>query len=145
MENFALEGGYCTVSLFGLGRHWDLHSFARLARFSYEPARRAAFLEWVAPAMANAWGDPANRAKGCRLVFDKVGFLRVGMGEPGLASPDESMLADVSKVVPGEGAYRWKDRWGEQDPFRLLFRFESGRTIEVESESVRLEPVEEPD
>jgi hypothetical protein len=145
LENFILEGGFTGTTLFGLGRHWDLHSFAETRSVRYEPRTRTLALEWSVPAMPNPWGSPGNRARGCRLVFEGVVSLRMTDLDPGAPAQDDAVVADVSRVVPGEAAYSWIEKGGEPDIFRLLFRFQSGRKIEVDAERARLEPIEGPE
>lgn len=142
LENFILEGGFSGTTLFGLGHHWDLHSFAETRLVRFEPKTGSLAIEWTVPAMVNAWGSQGNRARGCRLVFENVVFLRVTDTDAGARPEDDAIVADVSRVVPGEAAYSWIEKSADPERFRLLFRFQSGRKIEVESQRARLEPIE---
>ena len=142
LENFILVRGFTGTTLFGLGRHWDLHSFAETRCVRYEPRMRALTIEWSVPAMVNPWGSPGNRARGCRLLFESVVSLLMTDHDPDASLADDMIIADVSRVIPGEAAYNWVEKGAEAEGFRLRFRFQSGRKIEVESERVRLEPIE---
>jgi hypothetical protein len=144
LENFIVVGGFTGTTLFGLGRHWDLHSFAETRSVHFEPRTRMLTLEWGVPGMVNPWGSPGNRARGCRLLFENVLSLRVTDSDPGASPADDVIVADVSRVLPGEAAYSWMEKGAEPERFRLRFRFQSGRKIEVESERARLEPIEGP-
>jgi len=144
LENFIVVGGFAGTTLFGLGRHWDLRSFAETRYVRFEPKDRLLVIEWSVPSMPNAWGSPGNRASGCRLVFENVVALGMTDRDPGASFELEATLADVARVVPGEGAYDWIQKGTEPERFRLRLRFANGRTIEVESERVRLEPIEDP-
>lgn len=145
LENFILEGGFTGTTLFGLGRHWDLHSFAETRLVRFEPRSRTLAMEWSVPVMVNPWGSPGNRARGCRLLFENVASLRMTDHDPEAQLTDDAIVADVSRVLPGEAAYFWMEKGAEPERSRLRFRFQSGRKIEVESENVRLEPIEEPE
>ena len=145
LENFIVVGGFAGTTLFGLGRHWDLHSFAETRSVHFDPETRSLVIEWAVPAMPNPWGSAGNRARGCRLVFESVLSLTMTDRDPDAPPESESTLAEVSRVVPGEAAYNWIEKGAEPERFRLRFRFESGRRIEVESEGVRLEPVDAPE
>ena len=142
LQNFILEGGFSGTTLFGLGRHWDLHSFAEARSILFDPRARTLAVEWAVPSMPNPWGSPGNRACGCRLVFEGVLALQMTDREAEASPEADAILTEVSRVVPGEAAYSWIEKGAEPERFRLRFRFESGRTLEVESESVRLEPLD---
>ena len=142
LDNFIVEGGFTGTTLFGLGRHWDLRSFAELCALRFEPKERVLVMEWSVPAMVNPWGSPGNRARGCRILFEGVGFLRMTPQEPDAGLDDDVRVADVARIVPGESAWSWVEKGAETERFRLLFRFQSGRKIEVESDVARLEPIE---
>jgi len=142
LENFILEGGFTGTTLFGLGRHWDLHSFAETRSLRFEPRARTLAMEWTVPVMVNPWGSSGNRARGCRLVFENVVTLRMTESDPAASVADDATIADVSRIFPGEAVYSWMEKGAEPERFRLRFRFQSGRKIEVESERARLEPIE---
>jgi hypothetical protein len=145
LENFILVGGFTGTTLFGLGRHWDLHSFAETRSLRFEPMARTLAMEWTVPVMVNPWGSPGNRARGCRLVFENVVALRMTESDPAASLADDATIADVSRIFPGEAVYNWIEKGAEPERFRLRFRFQSGRKIEVESERARLEPIEGPE
>jgi len=145
LENFILVGGFTGTTLFGLGRHWDLHSFAETRSVRFEPKSHALVIEWSVPAMVNPWGSPGNRARGCRLFFENVVSLRMTDHDTDASLADDAIVADVSRVFPGEAAYSWIEKGAEPERSRLRFRFQSGRKIEVESDRVRLEPIEGPE
>ena len=97
LENFIVEGGFTGTTLFGLGRHWDLHSFAETRSLHYEPKTRTLVLEWSVPEMANPWGSPGNRARGCRLLFENVVSLRMTDIDPDASPADDGVIAEVGR------------------------------------------------
>lgn len=145
LENFILVGGFTGTTLFGLGRHWDLHSFAETRSVLFDPKTHTLVIEWSVPSMVNPWGSPGNRARGCRLFFENVVSLRMTDHDPDASLADDAIVADVSRVFPGEAAYNWIEKGAEPERSRLRFRFQSGRKIEVESDRVYLEPIEGPE
>jgi hypothetical protein len=53
---------------------------------------------------------------------------------------NEITLSAVSKSVPGETEFRFKDKWDAGEPFYLLFTMVSGRSIEIDADTVELVP-----
>lgn len=73
------------------------------------------------------------------MLFRTVTYLHMEGGDS--ADPtrnNDRTLAGVSKGVPREPTYRFKDAWEEGEPFHLVFQFINGREIELGSESVEL-------
>ena len=54
---------------------------------------------------------------------------------------EDVCVSAISKIVPDttQGIeYRTRRTWAQHDPFHLLIQFQSGRSIEMDSQSVEL-------
>ncbi len=142
LVNFHLEQPYSAVMLIGLGHEWDLHSYANFVRLEYDALDDVLIMEWkVEPGDENPWSSRGNTALGCRLHYQGVRLLSMACGTTQAEDRDRYCLSGVSKVVLEDGEFRFKDHWQDDEPFRLLFSFESGHRIEVEADPVSLEAV----
>ena len=139
LTNFEIESPFGGRTLRGLGHAWDLHSFATFAGVFYDPKSNHLTMDWYVQPDSNPWGSLGNDATGCRLHFKCVKFALIRRLDTGTAPSDNSCLSAISKVDPDDADYRYRRRWSEDDPFRLLFEFEGGVTIEISSDSVELE------
>jgi len=140
LTNFEIESPFGGRTLRGLGHAWDLHNFATFAGVLYDPTSRHAVLDWyVQTDVSNPWGSPGNDARGCRLHFKAVEFALLKQAGAGRLTPENACLSAVSRVDPSDVEYRHKQQWTATDPFRLLFEFEGGCTIEIASDTVELE------
>ena len=140
--NFSLSNPVQDITLVGLGCEWDLHNFANFAGFKFDPVGDCLRMEWLAPAIENPWGCTENRAKGCALKFKNVKWVAITARDETTPTSEDSCLSGISKVIPGRTEHRFKAEWGDDEHFHLLLEFESGRTIEVSSDTVELERIE---
>jgi hypothetical protein len=72
-----------------------------------------------------------------------VGVKHVKIGARDLAYPlDEGgCLASVSKAIPGNPEYPFKNAWEPGDPFHLRFEFQDERVCEIGADHALLEAV----
>jgi hypothetical protein len=139
--NFELSEPFGCVILRAFGHEWDLHSFAVLVAVQQPNDASVASLEWqVPPDIDNAWGSPGNTAKGCRLVFSGVRRFDIKAGEPTL-SADSQTVAGISKTIPGESDYPFKQHWTSDELFCLRVELEDLGQIEIDAEVAALEPI----
>jgi len=116
------------VEVVGLGHNWDLHNFADLAAYRYDPALRVCEFEWsVAPQHLNPWGDPSNTHAGCRIRLTGVRRCVIEGAPP---SPG-AVLAEIGSVSPE----------GKDEPFDLWFLFEGGPLVKVAAKTAELKPL----
>ena len=54
---------------------------------------------------------------------------------------EDCCVSAISKKIPNECEYPFKDKWDDGDEFNLLFEFQSERLLEVGAESVELEAI----
>jgi hypothetical protein len=76
------------------------------------------------------------------LRFKNLQLLHLGARDKGLPLTEDTCVSDVLKVDPTlEGVEPYMRACREPtESFRLVFQFQSGRIIEIESESVELVP-----
>ncbi len=142
LVNFSLSNPVQDITLIGFGCEWDLHNFADFKGFTFDPIEDCLQMMWAVPAVENPWGCTENRAKGCALKFRNVKSVTITARDEPTPSSDDSCLSGISKVIPGRTEHRFKAEWQDNEPFHLLLEFESGRTIEVASDTVELERIE---
>ena len=77
------------------------------------------------------------------LRFKNLQLLHLGARDKGLPLTEDTCVSDILKVDPTvEGVDPYMRACREPtDSFRLVFQFQSGRVIEIESEAVELAPV----
>ena len=142
LENFEI---YSDIELQSQGLIWELHNFADFIGLELLSAENLALMRWIAPAVSNPWGCVENKFPGMTLRFKNLLFLSVGARDEELPFTEDTCVASVLKVETrneGLDAYtRTRRDWNVEDAFRLLFQFQSGRAIEIESETVELVPV----
>jgi hypothetical protein len=137
--NFELESSYYALTIKGLGYDWDLHNFADYQGFCFDPTDNSLSLMWIAvPNEGNPWGCPANKSKGCKLIFRNIRFLQMSGMDESIPLSEELGLSSISKVIPNTTEWRCKETWDETDEFNLLFEFQSERSLEIGAESVEL-------
>ena len=122
---------------------WELHNFADFLGLELIPAENVAVMKWSVPSAPNPWGCLENKFSGMTLRFKNLQFLKIGARDKDLPFTEDTCVSDVLKVGPGdEGADPYvRTCRGWSDSFRLIFQFQSGRVIEVESETVELVPI----
>lgn len=140
--NFSLSNPVQSSTLIGLGCEWDLHNFADFVGFKFNPVEDYLRMDWLAPAVENPWGCTENRAKGCALTFKNLKKVEITARDKATPALDDACLLGISRVIPDRTEHRFKAKWQDDEPFHLLLEFESGRTIEVASDTVELERID---
>lgn len=126
---------------------WDLHNFADFERLELIAASNSAVMKWTVSGATNPnpWGCDKNKASGMELHFYGLNFLSVTPRDAELPISEDSCVSAVIKVdrnLHREDPYmRTRRDWGTDESFRLMFLFQGGRTIEIESESAELIPI----
>jgi hypothetical protein len=143
LTNFSLATDLRTITLIGLGREWELHNYANFSGIIFSPEEDVLELRWVVPDAPNPWGCLHNHAKGCILRFQKLLLLRVVSCDIAASVADDVCLSGVSKVIPNTTDGRFKREWRDDEPFNLLFEFQSRRIIEIQAETAVLEALED--
>jgi hypothetical protein len=124
---------------------WDLHNFAKFDGLELFPADNAVVMKWSARKSPNPWGCKENRFLGMQLYFTGLLYLTVTPRDPEMPSKEDLCVSEILQVDPTihGGLYmRTRKRWVAGDEYRLAFRFQSERIIEIESKSVKLIPIE---
>src|SRR5438477_4192293 len=122
---------------------WDVHNFADFDGLELICIENAAVMRWsVDLAESNPWGSPGNKSVGMELHFKNLLFLFVGPRDEEIPMSEDTCVAAVLMVNP---ALKHDDPYIRQvqeitKSFRLAFQFQSGRVIEIESETVELVP-----
>ena len=124
---------------------WDIHNFGNFEGVELIPAQDAVLMKWTAYNRNRMWGSLENRFLGMNLYFDDLQFLKIGPRDPEMPFTEDGCVSAVIRVDPNvqhEDPYmRGKNVWAPEDPFRLVFLFQSARQIEIESKTVELIPV----
>lgn len=124
---------------------WDIHNFADFEGLELLPAHDAVVMKWTVPKRPNPWGSPENRSSGMNLYFDDLQFLKISPRDPDMPFTEDACVSQILRVDPNiqhnEPHMRTRNLWPLGDSFRLVFQFQSGRTIEIESETVELIPI----
>ena len=140
LENFEVSSD---IELQSGNLSWDLYNFADFDRLELISTENAAMMRWSVPSSPNPWGCYENNSSGMALRFKDLRFLHVGSRDKGLPLTEDTCVSYVLKVDPTIDAVdpylRTRNDWKED--FRLVFHFQSGRMIEIESESVELIPI----
>ena len=140
LENFDLSSPYGDIEIRGLGHAWDLHNFATFQGFTFQPTRNELCLEWrVGGQTDNPWGSRGNSAGGCRIRFVGVRSVIVTPRDAGYPAEESLCLAEISKVIPGEREFPYKQEWGVGEQFHLRLKFQDERYVDIEAESAVLE------
>jgi hypothetical protein len=142
LKNFEISG---SIELQAGNLFWDIHNFANFEGLELIPASNAVVMKWTAPKGANPWGCYENKFSGMTLYFDNLQFLMLTPRDAGMPLTEDTCVSAILKVDPdiqhNEPYMRTRNAWGLADSFRLAFRFQSGRVIEIGSDSVELIPV----
>jgi hypothetical protein len=146
LRNFKLEEITEAIAFEGLGSYWDIHAYAKLIEARYYPVENTVELHWNVPEVENPWGDKDNHAKGCILRFSDVSLLKVKQTEAPNTNEDDCVagVSQISTETPIESdpvELRMRRDWKQNDDFGLLFELQSGRTIEIHSQSAELIPI----
>ena len=142
LKNFEIVG---EVELQTDDLYWDIHNFANFEGLELLPAYDAVVMKWTVLKRDNPWGCIENKFSGMNLYFDDLQFLKVGPRDSDMPFTEDGCVSHILKVDPNihdaEPYMRTNKEWGTNDTFRLVFQFQSGRVIEIESKTVELIPV----
>ncbi|HEY1424524.1 MAG TPA: hypothetical protein VGF20_13805 [Candidatus Acidoferrum sp.] len=130
LENFEIAS---SIELQFEGQVWDLHNSAYFRGFQLSAADNTAVMDWSS---LNSPSLPGRR--GIRLRFNGLESVQLTPRDGDLPLTEDTCVADIVKVDP---AVQHADPYiravlDYSDRFRLAFRFQSGRIIEIGSESV---------
>ena len=140
LVNFKFGKPSVTTELVGLGKSWDLHSFANFKGISFLPESDEVVLEWQIPeGVENPWGSKDNTNILCRLVFKKVTFLQMSERDYSIPISESKTLENVSMIDPSSSEFPQREEWADNSDFHLLFTFCDGRALQIASQSARLE------
>jgi hypothetical protein len=86
-------------------------------------------------------GHPSTQYSGCNLLFSGLKLMSISSRDEALRQSEDLTVAGISMVTPEIGtdvAYRVRRQWNPDDPFHLVFEFQSRRSIELDAETVEL-------
>jgi hypothetical protein len=135
MLNFDLSSPSFAIELVGLGCVWDLHNAGQFLGLNIQASDNTATMTWRVSLNQSA------AYSGCRLLFTGLKSMVISQRDEELPLSEDLCVSGISKVVPGPGEKpenRTKRQWESGDPFHLLFQFQGGRSMEVNSETVEL-------
>jgi hypothetical protein len=136
LENFEIHS---SIELQTENFLWDLHNAADFRGLELIPAENAAVMRWTLPSGPNPSDRDGNKFSGMTLRFKNLQFLHIGARDSELPFTEDTCVSDVLKVDPAvEGVdpyMRTRRDWKPTDSFRLVFRFQSRRGVEIESEN----------
>jgi len=142
--NFDLMSPNHAHEITGLGLDWDIHNFADFVGLELLPETNSAVMRWIVPGATNPWGCTRNNFSGCELRFSSLKYIEITDRDSDLPLTEDSCLAGVSKVdiirteLP---QFRTRKLWNTDEEFCLWFRFQSGRDIVIDSDTVELVPL----
>ena len=134
LRNFEI---YSSIELRSGDSFWDIHNSAIFDCLELLPRENVAVMRWSLPAGSN------GKFSGIQLRFRSLQFLSVGLRDEKMPLSEDTCVSYVLKVDPRvENADPYLRQVFElSESFRLLFKFQSRRIIEVGSESVELIPI----
>lgn len=133
--NFKLSEPSFSIELVGLGFVWDLHNSGKFLGINLDPSDNAAVMRWTVS------GHPAAKYSGCNLAFRDLRLMIISPRDEELPFSEDLCVSGISKIVPGhteKPEYQTKRRWDVNEPFHLLFEFQSRRSIEINADTVEL-------
>lgn len=131
--NFELANSRFPIELEGLEHSWDLHNLAEFHNLVFDPFVNKLVMEWFT--------GQDIRYSALKLLFENVRSLKISPRDEELPPSEDYCLSYVAKVSPGlnkPDEYRVSHKSEEDDSFHLFFEFRSGRTIEIDSDTVEL-------
>lgn len=133
--NFDLAQPSYAIELNGLGFVWDLHNSGQFLGLDFNPGKNAIVMKW------RVGGHPSTQYSGCNLLFSGLKVMSISRRDEELPQSEDLTVAGISMVTPEMGkdfAYRVRRHWSPDDPFHLVFEFQSRRSIELDAETVEL-------
>ncbi len=132
LENFEIAS---SIALRSEGKLWDLHNSAHFRGLQVLSNDNAADINWSS---AKAPGLPDRQS--VQLFFKGLQFIQVTAGDGELPLKEDKCVSDVVKVDPNvqHSDPYWRPALESSDQFRLVFCFQGGRSIEIESDAVSL-------
>ena len=139
LVNFGLSTPSFGIELVGLEVFWDLHNTWSFQGVSLNTKNNTAVMRWMID------GRPSTTLS---LIFTNLKLLSISERADDLPLSEDLCVSSVSKVLPEpnpEPAFRMKAQWDSNEAFHLLFQFQSGRSIEIDAETVELRGLEATD
>jgi hypothetical protein len=138
--NFDLRTPSFGIELIGLGFVWDLHNSGTFLGVNFGTNDNTAVMRWLIEGQTGADDHPATKFSGCELAFRALNLMIISSRDRGLPLSEDLCISGISKVVPGDtkAEYRTRRQWNAEDPFHLLFEFQSQRSMEIDAETVEL-------
>jgi hypothetical protein len=133
--NFDLAQPSYAIELNGLGVVWDLHNSGQFLGLDFNPRKNTMVMKW------RVGGHPSTQYSGCNLLFSGLKLMSISSRDEALRQSEDLTVAGISMVTPEIGtdvAYRVRRQWNPDDPFHLVFEFQSRRSIELDAETVEL-------
>jgi len=131
--NFKLANSRHPIELEGLEHSWDLHNQGEFLNLIFDPFANKIVMEWFT-------GQDV-RYSALKLLFNHVRRLEISPRDEELPPSEDYCLSYVAKVASRSAKYDESNvnrKSEEEDPFHLFFEFRSGRTIEIDSDTVEL-------
>ncbi|HEV2201012.1 MAG TPA: hypothetical protein VGR73_14435 [Bryobacteraceae bacterium] len=131
--NFKLAAPSFAIELIALDSVWDLHNAGVFLGFDFQTKDNTVVMRWNI-----SDGPVAAKYSGCKLVFGGVKLIEVSRRAEEFPYTEDSCISGISKVVPEpaeETGLRTKHQWDANDPFHLVFEFQSARSIEIDAET----------
>ncbi len=128
LVNFELSQPSFSIEFVGLGFVWDLHNSGMFLGITINPNDNMAVMRW------KIGGNPETRYSACDLVFASLKLMIVSPRDEDLPYSEDLCVAGISKIIPEyreRPEYRTKREWNVDDPFHLVFEFQSRRSIEI--------------
>lgn len=142
LENFDIGS---SIELQTENRFWDLHNAAHFGGLELISDENAVVMRWSAVSSSNPWGPYEQKFSGMDLRFKNLRYLSVGARDGSIPMTEDTCVSYILKVDPTveevDPYKRTRRDWNPSDSFRLVFRFQSARTIEIESDTAELFPV----
>jgi len=135
LVNFGLSTPSFGIELVGLEVFWDLHNTWSFQGVSLNTKNNTAVMRWMID------GRPSTTLS---LIFTNLKLLSISERADDLPLSEDLCVSSVSKVLPEpnpEPEFRMKAQWDPNEAFHLLFQFQSGRSIEIDAETVELDGV----
>jgi hypothetical protein len=133
--NFDLVQPSYAIGLNGLGVVWDLPNAGEFLGLDLNSSKNSILLKW------RMSGHTSSQYSGCHLLFSGLKLMYISSRDQELPQSEDLTVAGISMVTPEiskDLAYRVRRQWSPDDPFHLVFEFQSRRYIELDAETVEL-------